>query len=125
MCLVLYPQNLEDEVVAVLDALGVPGYTETQKVIGRGPRGHHFDTQVWPGADGMIFTVVNSDQAEAVASTLANLSRELEQRSQGLFGLPLSTTFSIPFTCFQRCHRHVDSSHQNAPRAIAARHPPG
>ena len=87
MYLVLYPQNLEDEVVAMLDALGVPGYTETQKVIGRGPRGHHFDTQVWPGADGMIFTVVNSDQAEAVASALANLSRELEQRSQGLFGL--------------------------------------
>ena len=96
MCLVLYPQNLEDEVVTILDALGVPGYTETQKVIGRGPRGHHFDTQVWPGADGMIFTVVGADQAEAVASALANLSQELEQRSQGLFGLHVFT-----WTCQQ------------------------
>ncbi len=91
MFLILYPDYLKDEVIEVLDSVGVPGFTETEKVVGRGPRGQHFGTQIWPGADGMIYTVVAPEQAAAVAAALADLSTGVEYRSKGLFGLHVFT----------------------------------
>jgi len=38
--LILFPRELEDEVVQALEELGLPGYTEFAKVTGRGPREH-------------------------------------------------------------------------------------
>src|SRR5215831_5464767 len=91
MYLVLYPEHNKDEVVALLDSVGVTGFTETQKVVGRGRRGHHFDNSIWPGADGMIYTVVDATHSRALASALANYSRTLEARSNGLTGLHVFT----------------------------------
>jgi hypothetical protein len=87
MYLILYPQSAQEDVVEVLDEIGVSGYTETEKVIGRGPRGHHFDTNVWPGADGMIYCVVDADKREVVGAALTELSRTLEHNSKGMYGL--------------------------------------
>jgi hypothetical protein len=64
--LIVFPQALADEVIALLDGLGVPGYTEARKVTGRGPKGRHFDSVAWPGADDTIFTVVGSEHAVAL-----------------------------------------------------------
>src|ERR1700730_12922231 len=58
MYLILYPKELEDEVVDALESAGVPGYTEMPKMIGRGRHIRHFDNAVWPGATGCVFTVV-------------------------------------------------------------------
>jgi Nitrogen regulatory protein P-II len=91
MFLILYPDYLKEEVIEALDAAGVPGFTETDKVVGRGPRGQHFGTQIWPGTDGMIYTVVGEEQVQGVASRLAALSNSVEQRSKGLYGLHVFT----------------------------------
>jgi hypothetical protein len=96
MFLILYPQSAEEDVVSILDEIGVSGYTETDKVIGRGPRGHHFDTQIWPGADGMIYCVVDSDKRDALANTLGSFNQALERKSKGLYGLHIFT-----WTCDQ------------------------
>ncbi|HEX8966715.1 MAG TPA: hypothetical protein VF937_02475 [Chloroflexota bacterium] len=90
-CLIVFPQGVEDDLIELLDQLGVPGYTEVQKVTGRGPRGRHFDTAVWPGADGAIFTVVTDDQAAALSTALTNYSHRLEGDSQGLYGVHVFT----------------------------------
>jgi hypothetical protein len=89
--LILYPDSCEEEVVQILDSVGVPGFTETRKVTGRGQRGRHFDNSIWPGADGMIYVVVNSSQRGALASALRDYSRSLEARSRGLSGLHVFT----------------------------------
>jgi hypothetical protein len=91
MFLILFPEYLKEEVVDILNAIGVPGFTETEKVVGRGPRGQHFGTQIWPGVDGMIYTVVGAEQAQVLGSQLANLSSGVEQRSKGQFGLHVFT----------------------------------
>jgi hypothetical protein len=91
MYLVLYPESQKEEVVELLDSVGVPGFTETQKVVGRGRRGRHFDNPIWPGADGMIYTVVGPTHSQALATALANYSRTLEGRSKGLTGLHVFT----------------------------------
>ena len=56
--LILYPKELEDEVIQTLEATGVPGYTEMPKMVGRGRHIRHFDNPVWPGATGAVFTVI-------------------------------------------------------------------
>jgi hypothetical protein len=86
--LVLFPREMQGEVVETLEELGLPGYTELAKVTGRGPRGRHFDTPVWPGAEGSIFTVGPQDGVRLRAA-MARLSNDLEVRSRGLYGLHL------------------------------------
>jgi hypothetical protein len=91
MFLILYPDTCEEEVIQILDTLGVPGFTETRKVTGRGKRGRHFDNSIWPGADGMIYVVVGASQRGALASALTTYNRTLEGRSRGLSGLHVFT----------------------------------
>jgi hypothetical protein len=62
--LILFPSTLQERVIAILDAVGVPGYSETSDLVRRGPRGRHFNNPIWPGATGEIFTAVGSDQGE-------------------------------------------------------------
>jgi hypothetical protein len=77
----------------VLEACGVPGYTEFPKLIGRGRRIRHFDNPVWPGATGAVFTVISPEQAEALVEPFERLNRELDTRSHGLYGLHM---FAMP-----------------------------
>jgi hypothetical protein len=86
--LILYPKELEDEIIQALEATGVPGYTEMPKMIGRGRRIKHFDNPVWPGATGAVFTVVTPAVAhERLLPTFEALNESLESRSHGLYGI--------------------------------------
>jgi hypothetical protein len=87
--LIMFPRELEDDVIEALEQLGLPGYTEFDKVTGRGPRGRHFDTAVWPGAEGSIFTVLGHEDGARLRVALAELSSQLESGSRGLYGLHL------------------------------------
>ena len=97
MCMILYSEFAGDDVHAALDAVGVAGYTELTKVTGRGPRGQHFDTHIWPGYDGMIYCVAGVEQSETLLATLGGLNATLERSSQGSSGLHVFT-----WACQQR-----------------------
>jgi hypothetical protein len=99
MYLILYPKELEDEVIQVLESTGVPGYTEMPKMIGRGRHVRHFDNPVWPGATGCVFTVVTPQVAETtLLPTFSALAASLETRSNGLYGIHI---FALP------CHQVI------------------
>ena len=92
--LILYPKELEDEIIQALESTGVPGYTEMPKMIGRGRKVKHFDNAVWPGATGAVFTVVTPEQArQTLLPTFAALAANLDARSHGLYGLHM---FALP-----------------------------
>jgi hypothetical protein len=94
MYLILYPKELEDEVLATLESAGVPGYTEMPKMIGRGRRIRHFDNAVWPGATGALFTVLSPGEAHSgLIPSFRSLAASLETRSHGLYGLHI---FALP-----------------------------
>src|SRR5437763_17216954 len=80
---ILYPKELEDEIVEALEGAGVPGYTEFPKLVGRGRRVRHFDNPIWPGATGAIITVISPDQAASLVEPFQRLNRMLEERSHG------------------------------------------
>jgi hypothetical protein len=94
MYLILYPKELEDEILQTLESVGVPGYTEMPKMVGRGQRVRHFDNPIWPGATGAIFSVLNPVEASArLVPTFRALAETLDARSHGLYGLHM---FAIP-----------------------------
>ena len=86
-CLIVFPQSAEEQLIALLDQVGVPGYTRSEKVTGRGPRGAHFDNPIWPGSDRIIFTVVNQQHAEALGTAIAYFRGRLDASSKGLCGV--------------------------------------
>ena len=92
--LILYPKELEDEIIQALESSGVPGYTELPKMVGRGRHIRHFDNPVWPGATGCVFTVVSQQIARtSLLPTFEALAANLESRSHGLYGLHI---FALP-----------------------------
>jgi hypothetical protein len=91
--LILYPKEREETIIQTLEAIGVPGYTEFPKLIGRGRRVRHFDNPIWPGATGAVFTVIGAEQAPALVGPFRRLNRELEVRSRGGGGLHM---FALP-----------------------------
>ena len=91
--LILYPKEREETILETLEAIGVPGYTEFPKCIGRGRRIKQFDNQIWPGATGAIFTVIPREQAAALVRPFRRLNRQLEARSHGVAGLHI---FALP-----------------------------
>src|SRR5690349_15370941 len=94
MYLILYPKELEDEVIQTLESTGVPGYTEMPKMVGRGRHVRHFDNAVWPGATGCVFTVVTPEVARTqLLPTFSALAANLETRSNGLYGIHI---FALP-----------------------------
>jgi hypothetical protein len=94
MYLILYPKELEDEIIQALESTGVPGYTELPKMVGRGRHVRHFDNAVWPGATGCVFTVVTPQVARTnLLPTFQALAANLESRSHGLYGVHI---FALP-----------------------------
>lgn len=92
--LILYPKELEDEVIQTLESTGVPGYTEMPKMVGRGRHVRHFDNPVWPGATGCVFTVMTAGEArKQLLPAFEALAANLETRSKGLYGLHI---FALP-----------------------------
>lgn len=39
--LIVFPMGVEYEIIRILDEVGVPGFTQSEKVTGRGSRGRH------------------------------------------------------------------------------------
>ena len=94
MYMILYPKELEDEVIEALESTGVPGYTEMPKMVGRGRHTRHFDNPVWPGATGCIFSVLTASEAQSrFIPTFQALAANLDTRSNGLYGLHM---FALP-----------------------------
>ena len=91
--LILFPEEVEDEILATLEAAGVPGYTEFPKMIGRGRRMKHFNNPIWPGAVGGVITVITAEQANALIEPFRALHELLDSRSKGLQGLHM---FMLP-----------------------------
>jgi len=85
--LILYPKEMEDEIVSTLEEIGVPGYTQFPKMIGRGRRTKHFDNSIWPGSTGAVFTVISPELAPTLSRTFQRLNEHMDQRSHGLYGL--------------------------------------
>jgi hypothetical protein len=84
---ILFPESLEDRIEALLDEVGVPGYSRAPAVVGRGPHGRHFNNPIWPGSTGEIFTVLDTTCGTELIQQLAMLNAIVQAESRGLYRL--------------------------------------
>jgi hypothetical protein len=76
------------EVTALLDGLGVTGYSLLPTVLGRGETGAHLGSRAFPGENAMVLALVASAEAAGLTEGL----RELKTRflsGQGLMAFAL------------------------------------
>jgi hypothetical protein len=76
MVLMVYYVGIHDEVMEILNALGVCTYTRWREVEGRVSCGSPRDgTQVWPGTNSAVMAVVEDGVADSILERLDSFNR--------------------------------------------------
>ena len=70
--LVIYNQAYYDDIVKVLNAHGVKGYTEWNEIKGHGSESGepHLGSHAWPTLNNAIITIVDGDKVDGIMSEL-------------------------------------------------------
>jgi nitrogen regulatory protein PII len=78
--LIAYHQILADEMLGVLDAQGIRGFTRWSDVQGRGSDAGepHMGSHTWPALNGALLCVVDDAQVAPLLDALRNLGRAAE-----------------------------------------------
>ena len=97
MLVLIFRESLEQDVLQLLEELGVKGFTEAPKLQGAGETGQTFQTFGWPGYNAMILAAMEEEQAEQVAARLKTFSQAAQQR-QRVAKIPLRL-FAVPCEC--------------------------
>lgn len=92
MLLILAPAPREREIIRLIEAKGVHGYTEIPDVRGSGKSGRHLGTRAFPGAGSVIFTIAPEDQTRELAEALKELAATFEAGEGGLHAFELATS---------------------------------
>jgi hypothetical protein len=76
---VTYNQALTDPVLALMDKLGIRGYTLFPLTHGRGQEGGepHMGTHTWPAMNSSILAIVNDDKAAEALSAFRDLDHQM------------------------------------------------
>jgi len=75
---------LEEDIKALLEEVGVDGYTQWSLVKGMGGRGLHLGTPIWPSLNEVFLVVVNEELSEAFLNGLREMRDKKEVREEGL-----------------------------------------
>ena len=78
---VVFHEIYRERIRGLLEELRVPGYTEFRELSGSGETGRRYDTNVWPGRNAGVMTVVEADRAEGVVKELRAFKEGLGARA--------------------------------------------
>ena len=81
---------VDKEVIEMLEKVGAKGYTKCIRVHGKGTAsGAHLDSEVWPGANNVLWIVMEDDKVSEVLSKVRELRKRLgKERIKG-FTIPV------------------------------------
>jgi len=89
MLLVAYNEAIDEEVMELLNAHSVEGYTKWTKVLGKGgTSGPHLASHVWPKTNNVLMIAAENEQAEMVLQGVRSL--------RGIAGAEGVKAFQIP-----------------------------
>jgi hypothetical protein len=84
MVLISYYVGIEEELSETLSSLGIEGYTQWERVLGRGKTGGpHLGTHVWPKTNALLAVVLENDKA----SLLLEKVRQIKTTPVGKEGI--------------------------------------
>jgi nitrogen regulatory protein PII len=93
MVMVVYDAAHDEAVLAALEKCQTPGFTQWQRVLGRGQRSApKMDDSVWPGYNHVLMTAVSEGPClEATVAALSRLHGDLGGKGLKVFSWPLET----------------------------------
>lgn len=78
LVMICYNEAIDNEVIEVLDRVGVNGYTKWTKVLGKGTTsGPHLYSHIWPKANNVIVTVLTEEMTATIFTDIHKLKRKL------------------------------------------------
>lgn len=90
---ITYDADLDDDVMEMLDSLGVNGFTKWDKVLGKGKNSEpKLDTSVWPGFNCAVAVVISDNDQERILEELRKFSLRLDGKGFRVFALPVLTS---------------------------------
>lgn len=90
---ITYDADLDDDVMEMLDSLGVNGFTKWDRVLGKGKNSEpKLDTSVWPGFNCAVAVVISDDDQERILEELRKFSLRLDGKGFRVFALPVLTS---------------------------------
>lgn len=90
MVLIAYNEAIDDEVMEILEANSVKGYTKWTKVLGQGKTsGPHLLTHVWPKANNVVAAAVDDTTGAQLMEKVLHLRRALGKEGIKAFSLPV------------------------------------
>ena len=88
-------QSMYDEVIQIMDNMGVRGFTGWEELIGRGTTDGepHLGNHAWPAMNSALISVMEDDKAQEFLSKLKQLNDDNHQ--QGLRAFAWDVTAAI------------------------------
>ena len=81
--IIIVDSDHREDVQALLDQCGLPGYTEIPTVLGKGETGRKLGNRAFPGSSTLFFAAVDDDCAARLPGELRRL-RDERGREEGL-----------------------------------------
>lgn len=89
---ITYDADLDEEVMEMLNSLGVNGFTKWDRVLGKGKNSEpKMDDSVWPGFNCAVAAVISDDAQERILDDLKKFSLRLDGKGFRVFVLPILT----------------------------------
>lgn len=89
---ITYDADLDEEVMEMLNSLGVNGFTKWDRVLGKGKNSEpKMDDSVWPGFNCAVAAVISDDAQERILDDLKKFSLRLDSKGFRVFVLPILT----------------------------------
>jgi nitrogen regulatory protein PII len=83
MLLLVFRSSLEEDMLHLLNSLGVKAFTEASKVFGKGETGTAFGSFSWPGSNSLILAALEDDQTDKVVKGLKAFRDRLAGEQHG------------------------------------------
>lgn len=82
LVLIVFNFIYDEPVRAIIERLGIPGFTEVHRVFGTGESGKRFGTHAFPGHDTMLLTVLPEERVPALLGEITQFKRGLADRAR-------------------------------------------
>jgi hypothetical protein len=89
MVVIVMEEGLRDRVEEALEAAHVMGFSEIPEVLGEGRHGKRFASRVHPGANSVVFAVVEEETVPALKAAMVALGAGSGQATLHLTVLPV------------------------------------
>jgi len=90
LVLIAYNEAIDEEVMGILNANGIQGYTKWTKVLGRGrTSGPHLSTHVWPKANNVLAVCVEEELVGKVVEGVRALRKTVGREGIKAFVVPI------------------------------------